>query len=241
MSKEKGALFLLPNLLGKVKDHRDFLPQSVDQALKEIDGLIAESPQKGRSYLNRFQTKKPPYQITLAILNEHTPFSDLDFLLEPMESGETWGFVSDAGLPCIADPGDQLVQKAYKKNIKVSAFVGPSSIYLSLLLSGLPGQRFSFNGYLPRYPNEREKALKQLEKKSKQFKSSEIFIEAPYRNTHMHQAAIETLSPDTLFSVACNLTMPDQFVMTKKINEWDKNDVLLDKKPVVFILYASKA
>ena len=140
----KPTLLLLPNLLGEFRHAEVFLPSSVFKAMQTIDGLIAESEKEGRRYLARFETKKPAAEIPIALFNEHTPDSDLDFLLEPILAGERWGLVSDAGLLCIADPGCKLVRRANQRGISVQAFVGPSSILTALMLSGLPGKNFIF-------------------------------------------------------------------------------------------------
>src|SRR5258708_21049619 len=154
---EKSALLLLPNLLGEHRHHEMFLPSSVDKAVSSLDGLIAESDIEGRRFLKRFETKKPAMEIPIALFNEHTPDDHIDFLLEPIVKGGRWGLVSDAGLPCIADPGAKLVQRARQLGILIQAFVGPSSILFALMLSGLPGQKFAFQGYLPKGPEDRKK------------------------------------------------------------------------------------
>ena len=156
----KPALLLLPNLLGELPHPEIFLPQSVFKAVSTIDGLIAESETCGRRYLKRFETKKSYQDTPVALLNEHTPSEDLDFLLEPILKGERWGLISDAGLPCIADPGFELVRRARLKGIPIQAFVGPSSILMGLMLSGLPAQKFTFQGYLDKTPVKREEQLK---------------------------------------------------------------------------------
>ncbi|MBA3958170.1 MAG: SAM-dependent methyltransferase [Parachlamydiaceae bacterium] len=233
----KPALLLLPNLLGEHRHHEVFLPASVDRAVETLDGLIAESEQGGRRFLSRFKTAKPATLIPIALLNEHTPDSDMDFLLEPIRKGERWGLVSDGGVPCVADPGAKLVQRARQTGINVQAFVGPSSIMLSLMLSGLSGQRFVFHGYLPKEPTQRKQQLKRLEQASKQDYYTQIFIEAPYRNQHALEAIMETLSPETLLCVAWDLTLPTQGVLSQPIEVWKKSPLPnLEKKPAIFLI-----
>lgn len=234
---EKPALLLLPNLLGELKHHAPYLPSGVDKAVQTIDGLIAESPQAGRRYLGRFETKKPAAEIPIALFNEHTPDEDLDFLLEPVRKGERWGFVVDAGVPCIADPGARLVRRARQTGIAIQAYVGPSSILLGLMLSGLSGQQFTFNGYLDSSPAGRVKELRQLEATLKKTGFTQIFIETPYRNKHMMDSLLSTLSDDVMLCVAWDLTLPTQGVLSQTVATWKKSPVPnLEKKTAVFLI-----
>lgn len=233
----KPALLILPNLLGDHRNHELFLPPSVDKAVSTIDGLIAESTTGARRYLTRFQTKKPANQIPVALLNEHTKEEDFDFLLEPIVKGERWGLISDCGLPCIADPGAKLVTRARKLGILIQAFSGPSSILMSLMLSGLPGQRFSFHGYIDKEPEARQKTIKQLEKRARDEDATQIFIEAPYRNQHTLQSLLSTLSDTTLLCVAWDLTMPTQGVLSQSVAIWKKSpEPNLEKKAAIFLI-----
>jgi 16S rRNA (cytidine1402-2'-O)-methyltransferase len=234
------TLLLLPNLLGDYRHAEVFLPASVFKAMQSIDGLIAESEMEGRRYLKRFETKKPAMEIPIALFNEHTPDRDIDFLLEPIVAGERWGFVSDAGLPCIADPGSKLVQRANQRGIHVQAFVGPSSILMALMLSGLPGQKFFFHGYLDKEPAKRKEEIKHLAQQSQREQSTQLFMEAPYRNRHTLEALVQTLPDHTLLCVAWDLTLPTQGVMTQSISQWKKCSLPnLDKKPAIFIFNVS--
>lgn len=233
------TLLLLPNVLGDVKHHEVFLPASVDKAVGTIDGLIAESDSCGRRFLGRFKTKKPAMEIPIALYNEHTPDADIDFLLEPLRAGERWGLVSDGGMPCIADPGAKVVYRAKQLGIQVQGFVGPSSISLALMLSGLSGQRFSFEGYLPKSEADRKKRLTQLEKISRENKATQIFIEAPYRNKYTLDALMEVLSDDTLLCIGWDLTLPTQGILTMPVGIWKKSPLPnLEKKAAIFLIYA---
>lgn len=228
----KPALLLLPNLLADVKHHQPYLPASVDDAVASIDGLIAESETAGRRYLGRFETKKPARDIPIAIYNKNTPKEDLDFLLDPIRKGERWGYVTDAGLPCIADPGCELVFRAKKLGIIVQAFVGPSSLMLALMLSGLPAQEFSFHGYLPAEEAGRIKAIRQFAKTP----VTHIFIETPYRNGYTLQGFLDSLSEETLLCVASELTSTQQSVVTQTVAQWKKSPLPnLEKKAVLFL------
>ena len=216
------TLYLFPNLLWMGGDQQDFLPAPVAACVKKIDGLIAESESGGRRFLSRF--REDARAVPIALLREA-----LDFLLEPLLAGESWGVVSDAGLPCVADPGSQLVARAKKKKVAVQAFSGSCSITLALMLSGLHGQHFSFHGYIAKDPKKREKELLEWEKKE----GVQIFIEAPHRNQHTLEACMNLLNPNTLLSVACNLTAPDQLVETKRVGSWQLID--LKKEPTIFL------
>lgn len=234
---KKAALLLLPNLLGEHKHHELFLPPSVDRAVESIDGLIAESESGGRRYLGHFRTEKPANEIPIALLNEHTKDQDLDFLLEPVTKGERWGLVSDAGVPCIADPGAKLVSRARQIGIPIQAFVGPSSIIFALMLSGLSGQQFTFHGYLDKEPSKRKQQIRQLEQDATKNHYTQIFIETPYRNMHTLQSLLEVLSDATKLCVAWDLTLPTQGILSQSVTVWKKSPLPnLDKKNAIFLL-----
>lgn len=229
------TLYLLPNLLDETLPWEPFLPASVASAVSSLDGLIAESEKAGRRYLRRFVDHEKMARTPIALLNEHT--AELGALLEPLLRGEAWGLISDAGLPCVADPGAPLVLLAHEKKVRVVTFPGPSSILMALQLSGLSGQRFVFHGYLPREAPELKKALQQIEARSRQEGAAQIWIEAPYRNAKMAQAAVETLQPSTLFCIAEDLTLESQSVRTQPVAKWRK-ETFAAKKPTVFLLQA---
>lgn len=220
------TLYLFPNLLWKGGDQQDFLPAPVFDAVNKIDGLIAESDGGGRRFLSRF--RDDARVVPIALLRE-----SLDFLLEPLLEGQSWGVVSDAGLPCVADPGSQLVAKARKRGVEIQAFSGPCSITLALMLSGLHGQNFCFHGYIAKDPQKREQELQQWEEQE----GVQIFIEAPHRNQHTLESCIKVLNPSTLLSVASNLTAPDQLVETKPIEQWQLLN--LNKQPTIFLFHGN--
>ncbi|MDF2577621.1 MAG: hypothetical protein K0S74_1105 [Chlamydiales bacterium] len=240
MSHLQGQLLLLPNLLGPLPVHHNCLPQSVDTAVSKLDGLIAESESEGRVYLKRFTIKKALQQFPIRLLNEHTTDQEVEELLLPILEGQIWGIVSDAGLPCIADPGARLVLKARQRGISINAFAGPSSVVLALMLSGLSAQRFSFYGYLPRKDPQRVQEIINLEKRSISEQSTIVFIEAPYRNKQILETLIKNLRPNTYLCVAYDLTLPTQEVITKKIIEWKNLPLVeIDKKPAIYLISAS--
>lgn len=228
----KGKLLLLPNLLNKDAHPDVFLPTSVARAAQKLDGLIAESEKEGRAFLKRLEA--PFRETPIKLLNKHN--HDHDELLEPIRKGETWGLISDTGLPVIADPGYQLVARARNFNITIQAFVGPSSLILSLMLSGLPSQNFAFHGYLPRQP---EKRLQELEQRSREEGATQLFIEAPFRNDQLLKKLLETLEDSTELCIAWDLTFPTQGVETHTIEVWKKRTLpALHKKPAIFLFCA---
>lgn len=225
------TLHLLPNLLCDSCDHRLFLPAHVDVVMTTLDGLIAESVSGGRRYLKRFTTKRPPHEMPIALVGE-----DPDFLLEPIQGQQQWGLVSDAGLPCLADPGAALVRRAQQLHLPIQTYPGPSSITMALVLSGLPAQSFTFHGYLPKEPTHRKQTLIVLEKRSEEERSTQIFIEAPYRNAHTFAACLEFLHPQTWMTVGVELTAPTQFLDTRRIAEWRVHPLTLTKTPAIFLI-----
>jgi 16S rRNA (cytidine1402-2'-O)-methyltransferase len=159
-------------------------------------------------------------------------------LLAPVFQGDDLGLLSDAGMPCIADPGEELVRAAHSSDITVVPLVGPSSIFLALAASGLSGEKFSFEGYLPVKVPDLVKAVRKLEQQSRLENQSRIFIETPYRSAKIFETILNVCSPDTLVCVACNITAQDEFIKTKRVGEWKTNIPKLDKKPCIFILQA---
>jgi 16S rRNA (cytidine1402-2'-O)-methyltransferase len=237
-----GKLFLLPNVLFE-EDTNPFLhlPSSLQEIVPKLDGLIAESEKDARRYLKRFAFPEGRTfrEVPLRLLNEHTTPKELAPLLDPMIQGEVWGLVSDAGLPCIADPGSSLVALARKKKIPVQAISGPSSLFLGLMLSGLSAQKFCFHGYLERDSTKLRLEIQSLEKESIQKKMTQVFIEAPYRSLNLFTALLETLQDSTMLSFSCNLTASDAVTETFSIRDWKKKEKPdLHKKPTVFIFLA---
>jgi 16S rRNA (cytidine1402-2'-O)-methyltransferase len=227
-------LYLLPNALHESQRP----PQYIEELVKELDGVICENEKVARAFLKHYVLKMPLQSFPLLLLNEHTKPEELDALIQPLVAGQNWGLLTDAGLSCIADPGQPLVALARRKKIAVSALYGPCSIIMALQLSGFSGQRFSFNGYLPREKAARQSELKRFEKLAKSYDQTQIFIEAPYRNKELMADCIETLSPDTPLAVAWDLTAPTEEVIVKKVALW-KKDALPDihKKPAIFLLH----
>lgn len=238
MSSKRSALLLLPNLLGEGTHPDVYLPASVGRAVATLDGLIAESTSGGRRFLGHFLPPEQVRTLPIAVVDGKTDPADLDFYLDPIIQGQRWGYVSDGGLPCLADPGALLVYRARQRGLAIQAFVGPSALFMGLMLSGLPAQRFAFHGYLPKDAGERCDRLVILETRSRSDDATQLFIEAPHRNAHLLDACLEMLAPSTLFCVAWSLTLPDQGVVCESIATWRKNTLPnLDGKQAVFYLY----
>lgn len=229
------TLILLPNLLHPEAEAGWCFPEELRKVVAGLHGLIAESPKEGRQFLKRMG--RVPLEVPQKELSEHTSEEEIDRILEPMKRGEVWGYVSDAGLPCLADPGAKLVARAKEEKIPVKAMSGPSSIMLALMLSGLSAQSFSFLGYLPREEEELKKAIKTVEKRAREEKQTQVFIETPYRNEKLFQILLKNLAPETELCVACHLTAPDEWVETHKIAKWRSLPApSLKDKPSIFVL-----
>jgi 16S rRNA (cytidine1402-2'-O)-methyltransferase len=232
-------LYLLPNLLADLATHTDFLPASIDQAVAELTHLIAENEKEGRLFLRRFAYPAPKTfrDIPIRLLNEHSTENDKRELLKNIKQGGVWGLVSDCGMPCLADPGADLVLMARESSVKIKTFAGPSSILFALVLSGLGGQHFTFHGYLPKEEQPLTQRLKKIEQLSAQEQSTHLFIETPYRNQRLLEKMISVLEDKTWLCVACDLTLPSEMVLTKKVRDWKKTPFPdLNKRPAVFAI-----
>lgn len=229
------TLVLLPNLLHAAGNEDLSLPAGLKELVGRLDGLIAESPKEGRVFLKRMG--RVPLEVPQKELSEHTTSKEMDALLEPMKKGEVWGYVSDAGLPCLADPGAKLVAKAREGGIAIQAICGPSSILLILMLSGLNAQNFSFLGYLPKEGEELKGAIKRMERRIKEEHQTQVFIETPYRNEKLLQTLLQTLASEIQLCIGCNLTAPDEWIETLTIANWRKRPLpSLKDKPAIFAL-----
>ncbi|MEG0036923.1 MAG: SAM-dependent methyltransferase [Victivallaceae bacterium] len=235
------SLILLPNSLGHTCLSE--LPGELVAVTDSLDGLIAESFSGGMSFLKLCRIARAG-KFPIAVLDKKIKRpSEYDFFLDPITAGENWGFVSDAGLPCIADPGSGLVARAYERKIIVKSLSGPCSLTTALMLSGLYCQRFSFMGYFPKDSKSREKLIKQCQSGSPKggcLMETFVFIETPYRNEHTFLSLVNTLHENTILSVACDLSSPDQFVSTASVSVWklrNLQDIVnrLKKHPTVFI------
>jgi 16S rRNA (cytidine1402-2'-O)-methyltransferase len=235
-----GTLYLIPVTLGDDNIATllpTSLPPEVIKIVQTLEHFVVESEKSARQFLSAIKTTKPVRELTLNLLNEHTLDKDIAALLAPLLKGEDVGLMSDAGCPGVADPGAKLVALAHQKKIKVVPFVGPSSILLSLMASGLNGQQFAFLGYLPVDKQARNLKLKEIEKRSQTHNETQIFIETPYRNQHMLEAILNSCNANARLCIACHVSLPDEMIVTKRISEWKQSALPdLNKKPTVFLL-----
>ena len=213
------------------------IPGSVLNLLPQIKIYVAEEVRTVRRYLSRAGLKGHIEELEFYLLNEHTSPQEVEALLPLFEKGDV-GLISEAGLPAVADPGSALVALCHKKGIEVVPMVGPSSLMLALMASGLNGQGFAFRGYLPAKAEQLHPALKDLEKQSRVLGLSEIFIETPYRNDSLLAQMLEALSPGTRLCIAADITLPTQFIKTKTIAQWRADRPAIGKRPCVFIILA---
>ena len=229
-----GTLYLIPVGLG-YDDARSVLPSATLDIARGLATFIAENAKTARAFLKGIGHPQPLQQIQIHILDEHTGERQIEALLAPLLTGEDCGLVSEAGCPAVADPGAALVRRAHEAGVRVMPLVGPSSILLALMASGMDGQRFAFHGYLPVDKAERARRLKELEQRARG--ETQIFIETPYRNAAMLQSVLEHCRGDTLLCVAADLTLPGGSVTTRAISEWKKKPPALDRRLVVFLLF----
>jgi len=232
MSADK--LYLIPSALSE--DNVAVLSQYALDLVFALDEFIVENEKTARHFLKSTGIKAPLQNLTLHLLNEHTDKKEIFSLLSPVLSGKDVGLLSEAGCPAVADPGSDLIRLAHEKNIHVIPLIGPSSIILALMASGLNGQNFSFAGYLPRERNDRIKSLKELERRSLSKNETQIFIEAPYRNQHLLEDILNICDENTLLCIACNITAKDEFIKTKNIESWKQNVPDINKKATVFLI-----
>lgn len=233
-----GTLYLIPVPLGPTAP-QDSLPANVLATVRPLTYFVVEQAKTARAFLKAAGTDTPLQELQLEELNEHTKADALDRLLAPLRSGHDVGLLSEAGCPAVADPGANLVALAQQENIRVVPLIGPSSLLLALMASGLNGQRFAFLGYLPAKEAERTKALRDLESDSRKHKQTQLFIETPYRNKAMFEGILQTCSPTTRLTVATDLTLPSESVATLTIAQWKKKTPPeIERRPTVFLLLA---
>ena len=234
---EKGKLYLIPSPLGD-NDPSEVIPQPVLNSLEGFRTFVVEEIRTARRYLSKAGLKGKIGDLEFHELNEHTEQSTVEGYLKLFDNGNDVALISEAGLPAVADPGAQLVALAHRHGIEVVPAVGPSSLMMSLMASGLNGQSFAFCGYIPAKTEERKSKLKLLEKVSGQLKQTQIIIETPYRNDSLFKDILSTCSPSTRFCIAANITMPDAYIKTKMVSQWKKENLIIGKRPCVFLILA---
>lgn len=231
-----GNLYLIPSTIGETSIDK-VIPKYIQEIIQSIKIYIVENERTARRQLIKMGIKTPIDELTFYLLNKHTDRDTIaDYLLPCKE--ENVGLLSEAGVPCVADPGGDIVALAQQKNIKVIPLVGPSSIILALMASGMNGQNFTFHGYLPVKPHDRIRKIKEIELQSTKLNQTQIFIEAPYRNNQLLKDILSTGQAYTRICVASNITQENEFIKTRTVAEWKKTIVDLHKQNTIFLLYS---
>lgn len=229
---------MIPVEIGGADASRTIPPYNME-IVREIRDFVVEDVRTARRFLRRWDRTFPIDECTFHELNGHTADSDISGYLDALRQGRPVGVMSEAGCPGVADPGSAVVAIAQREGLKVIPLVGPSSILLSLMGSGFNGQGFCFNGYLPVKDDERVKAVKTLESRCISSGMTQIFIETPYRNMKMLSTLCDTLRPDTLLCVACDITTDDEYIRTMRVADWKRERVNLEKRPAIFLIHAA--
>lgn len=233
----KNTLWLIPTPLGKQKENTT-LPEKTIRILHSLTCFVVEKPQTALGFLRWIKHPVPDYQLTIRVLNKKTPDHEVHSFHKLLDD-QSVGVLSEAGAPAVADPGARLVKLAHASNHPVVPLVGPSSILLALMASGLNGQSFTFHGYLPLDDKKRADTLQDMENESSRLNRTQIFMETPFRNETLFKLILKTCKSDTLLSISCNLTMKDQFISTKSIYDWKKEGAPdIHKKPALFLIYS---
>lgn len=232
----RGKLYLIPTTLGEMDPH-DVLPQTVKRAIDFIDDYIVENEKTARKFIKSIHPEKVQSSLRLSALNKHTDVSEYNAMIAPCLNGMNVGLMSEAGCPGVADPGAVIVKIAHEKGIQVVPLVGPSSILLAMMGSGMNGQSFAFNGYLPIDKGEKKAALKNFENLSSTKNQSQIFIETPYRNNKLLEDLLSALQPNTHLCIATDITLPTEYIKTLRVADWKKTKVDLHNRPTIFIIH----
>ena len=233
----KGSLYLIPTPLGETAPE-EVIPAPVLERLQTLSCFVVEEVRTARRYLSAAGLKGRISSLEFHELNEHTTPAEVEALGRLFDDGRAVGLLSEAGLPAVADPGARLVALCHHRGIPVIPLVGPSSLMLALMASGLNGQSFAFAGYIPAKTEERKGAIRTLEKRSAALHQTQLLIETPYRNDALLKDLLQTLSPKTLLCVAANLTLPDALIRTLPVARWKEQEVTIGKRPCVFLFLA---
>jgi 16S rRNA (cytidine1402-2'-O)-methyltransferase len=226
-------LYLVPNSINDSAEN--LLPDHIARAIKDVRIFFVEEPKSARRLLKSLDAQFPLNDCRFFDLNEHSTPKDVQAYAKILKEGDS-AIISEAGCPCVADPGADLVFLAHQHHIEVIPLVGPSSILLALMASGLNGQNFAFNGYLPKDPQERTQKIRSLEDRSFKMKQTQIFMETPYRNQSILEEILTTCQDRTYLCIACDISGPEQMIRTMSINEWKKKPFKFNKKPSLFLL-----
>lgn len=232
----KGKLYLIPTTLGD-NEPLEVMPLSVKKVIEEVDYFIVENEKTARRFIKKITPKKSQPSLTIMMLDKYADELETRTYLDACEEGISIGLLSEAGVPAVADPGATIVRLAHEKGIQVVPLVGPSSILMAMMGSGMNGQSFAFNGYLPIDKSERKKAIKEYERLSKDKDQSQIFIETPYRNDKLLADLKTILSPNTSLCIAADITLSTEFIKTKTVKGWKFENPDLHKRPAIFIIH----
>ncbi len=230
----KPLLYLLPSGLGENTNASMFSAQMID-IIPTLKHFIVENEKTARRFLKIIYPEINQSELQFTLINKRFQPEDLPKITQFLQEGKEVGLLSEAGLPCIADPGNVIVQWCHNHNIQVIPFAGPSSIFMALMASGLNGQNFQFHGYLPIDESEKKKKIIHLEKESKHENKTQIFMETPFRNHKIAQTLLKVLHPNTQLCIASQITQPEEFIQTKSIKKWQGNLPDLHKKPTIFL------
>ena len=234
----KGTLYLLPCPISDETAPWEVLPEANRAILDALDYFIVENTRTARRFLSKAGIARPIDSLEFRELNEHTAAGrEVEALVEPLLAGRSAGVLSEAGVPGVADPGAWVVEACHRKGIRVVPLVGPSSILLAVMASGMNGQSFAFNGYLPVKPPERAKAIRFFERRARTEGQTQLFIEAPYRNAKLLDQLVQTLAPETRLGIAMNLTAPGQLIEVHPVSEWRRRKLPDTQKcPAIFLI-----
>ncbi len=235
---EKGILYMIPCPISEQTEVYDVVPEANRRVIDSLDYFIVENVRSARRFLSKAHVARKIDELEFVELNEHTVAGQaVEAMIKPLLAGRSAGVISEAGVPGVADPGALVVEACHRKGIRVVPLVGPSSILLAMMASGLNGQSFAFNGYLPVKPPERSKVIKALERRAHVEHQSQIFIEAPYRNVKLMEQMLQVCATDTMLTVACDITSPEEFIVTRRVAEWRKLPLPdIAKRPTIFII-----
>ena len=233
-----GTLYLIPCPIAEEGDVWDVLPAANRAVMASLDYFIVENTRSARRFLSKAKLGRPIEELEFRELNEHTVAGcEVEELVAPIAAGRSAGVISEAGVPGVADPGAPVVGACHRRGIRVVPLVGPSSIILAVMASGLNGQSFAFNGYLPVKPPERVQAIRRFERRAHAEGQSQLFIEAPYRNVKLMEQLLQTLAPETRLTVAMDITAPGEFIRTLRVREWRAAELpAMNKRPAIFII-----
>jgi len=237
--KGRGKLYLIPSLMGEIEP-LEVLPLSVKKVLDLCDHYIVENEKSARAFIKRVFPGKNQQELVIYTTNKFADPAEYPSYLEAARNGEHIGLISEAGAPGIADPGAEIISLAHEEGLRVVPLVGPSSIFMAMMASGMNGQNFAFTGYLPIDNQERKKAIKQLESNSRKSGQSQIFMETPYRNEKLMKELISTCNPNTRLCVAREISTLEEYIRTKPISWWKHNLPDLEKRPTIFVLSAGE-